>query len=68
MKRVAVIGLGLLGASFGMSLRGAGYHRIGWARRDSIRKQALSLDIVDEVTIFLPGEFLGYRSLAVYGP
>ena len=50
MKRVAVIGLGLLGASFGMSLRGAGYHRIGWARRDSIRKQALNLDIVDEVT------------------
>ena len=50
MKRVAIIGLGLLGASFGMSLRGAGYRRIGWARRDSIRKKALNLDIVDEVT------------------
>lgn len=50
MKRVAIIGLGLLGASFGMSLRGAGYHRIGWARRDSIRKNALTLDVVDEVT------------------
>ena len=50
MKRIAIIGLGLLGASFGMSLRGAGYRRIGWARRDSIRKKALNLDIVDEVT------------------
>ena len=50
MKRVAIIGLGLLGASFGMSLRGSGYHRIGWGRRESIRKKALTLDVVDEVT------------------
>lgn len=50
MKRVAIIGLGLLGASFGMSLRGKNYHRIGWGRRDSIRKKALTHDVVDEVT------------------
>ena len=30
---VAIIGLGLLGASLGMALRGGVYRRIGWTRR-----------------------------------
>lgn len=48
MKKIAIVGLGLLGASFGMSLRGAGYHRIGWTRRKEIREKAVALDVVDE--------------------
>ena len=46
---VAIIGLGLLGGSLGMALRGSSFHRIGWARRAEVRDRALELDAVDEV-------------------
>lgn len=46
---VAIIGLGLLGASLGMALRGKNIHRIGWARREDIRRAAVNTDVVDEV-------------------
>lgn len=46
---VSIIGLGLLGASFGMALRGKGIERIGWARREEIRRAALSCDVADKV-------------------
>ena len=46
---VSIIGLGLLGASLGMALRGKGVKRIGWARREEIRRAALSCDVVDQV-------------------
>ncbi len=47
---VAVIGLGLLGTSLCMALRGKEHiHRIGWARRKEIRRQALIQDVADEV-------------------
>lgn len=46
---VCIIGLGLLGASLGMALRGKGIHRTGWARRSDIRRAALNTDVVDEV-------------------
>lgn len=49
VKKVAVIGLGLLGASLCMALRGKqNVRRIGWARRPEIRHQALALDVADE--------------------
>ena len=46
---VSIIGLGLLGASLGMALRGKGVKRTGWARREEIRRAALSYDVVDQV-------------------
>ena len=49
MKKIAVIGLGLLGASFGMALRGTGYRRLAWARRPEIRRKALEEDVADQV-------------------
>ena len=45
---VAIIGLGLLGASLGMALRGRNIHRIGWARRRQIRQAAIAQNVVDE--------------------
>ena len=48
MKNVAIIGLGLLGTSLGMALRGRDYHRLGWARRGEVRSWALENDVVDE--------------------
>jgi prephenate dehydrogenase len=47
-KNVAIIGLGLLGASLGMALRGREYHRIGWNRRAGVNAWALEHDVVDE--------------------
>lgn len=46
---VSIIGLGLLGASLGMALRGKGVERTGWARREEIRRAAVSADVVDRV-------------------
>ncbi|MGN1366675.1 MAG: prephenate dehydrogenase/arogenate dehydrogenase family protein, partial [Victivallis vadensis] len=45
---IAVIGLGLLGASLGMALRGGAYRRSGWTRRPNIRRWALDCDVLDE--------------------
>jgi len=47
-KNVAIIGLGLLGASFGMALRGGPYHRLGWNRRPEVNQWALDNNVVDE--------------------
>ena len=47
MKSVGIIGLGLLGGSLGMALKGSWY-RIGWGRREDNRSAALELDAVDE--------------------
>jgi len=48
-QKIAIIGLGLLGGSFGMALKGKGFHRIGWARRPEVRAAALAADALDEV-------------------
>lgn len=49
VKNIAIIGLGLLGASLGMALRGRNYRRIAWTRREDIRKWALENDVADSV-------------------
>jgi prephenate dehydrogenase len=50
-RRVAIVGLGLLGGSLGLALKKAGFSgRIaGYARREQTRQQALGLGAVDEV-------------------
>ena len=48
-KKVAVLGLGLLGGSFGMALKGKGVFRIGWTRRPEVRSAALAAGALDEV-------------------
>jgi len=48
IENVAIIGLGLLGASLGMALRGGTYRRLGWTRRSEVREWALENDVIDE--------------------
>jgi prephenate dehydrogenase len=47
IKNVAVIGLGLLGASLGMALRNKGIRRLGWTRRPEVRKWAIEEEVID---------------------
>ncbi len=46
--RLAIVGLGLLGASLGMALRGGAFRRLGWSRRAEVRSWAVANDVVDE--------------------
>ncbi len=47
-KKIVIIGLGLLGASLGMALKGKGYERLGWTRRKEIRESQLALGVIDK--------------------
>lgn len=49
-KKVAIIGLGLLGGSLGLALKDKGYYRLGWARREETRNSALEQDVIDETS------------------
>jgi prephenate dehydrogenase len=51
-RRVAIIGLGLLGGSWGLALKKAGFEgrTVGYARRSDTRAQALHSAAVDEAT------------------
>ncbi len=48
-EKILIAGLGLLGGSLAMKLRGSGIRRLGWARRAEVRDLALKLSAVDEV-------------------
>ena len=63
MQTVGIIGLGLLGGSLGMALKGS-CRRIGWGRREDNRAAALELDAVDEVCS-APAELLKQADLTV---
>jgi prephenate dehydrogenase len=47
--RIAIVGLGLIGGSMGLSLRGTGadYEVVGFARRPEVASRALELGAVD---------------------
>ena len=49
-RRVAIVGLGLLGGSWGLALKKAGFQGriVGFARRAETREHALNLGAVDE--------------------
>lgn len=49
-KRVAIIGLGLLGASLGMALRKTKWQRTGWTRKIVTRNWAVENDVIDETS------------------
>jgi prephenate dehydrogenase len=49
-QNIAIIGLGLLGASLGMALKTAGYNRLGWTRRCEVREWAIEHDVIDETS------------------
>lgn len=49
IRTVLFVGLGLLGGSLGLALKGSSYRRLGWARREEIRRMALEKEVVDEV-------------------
>jgi prephenate dehydrogenase len=46
-ETVAIVGLGLLGASLGMALRNKGIKRLGWARRADVREWAVKENVID---------------------
>jgi prephenate dehydrogenase len=47
-KKLAIIGIGLLGASLGLALAGGNYKRIGWNRNSGTLKKALDMNVIDE--------------------
>ncbi len=47
-KNVAIIGLGLLGASLAMSLKNKKIRRLGWTRRAEVRQKLFSDGVIDE--------------------
>ena len=49
-QRVTIVGLGLLGGSWGLALKQAGFagHIVGYARRAETREQAVRIGAVDE--------------------
>jgi prephenate dehydrogenase len=51
-RRIAIVGLGLLGGSFGLALKKAGFtgRRVGCARRPEVIERALSRGVVDEAS------------------
>ncbi len=46
-ETVAIVGLGLLGASLGMALRDKGIKRLGWTRRADVREWAVKENVID---------------------
>ncbi len=48
-KKIAIIGLGLLGSSLGLALKNSGFRRIGWSRRREAREDAMRTKVVDQV-------------------
>ncbi|QSH41251.1 prephenate dehydrogenase [Lentisphaerota bacterium ZTH] len=48
IRNIAIIGLGLLGASLGMSLRGQKLNRLGWTRRPEVCTWAQKNNVIDE--------------------
>lgn len=47
-RQVAIIGLGLLGASLGLALKQTGVRRLGWARQNKTREWCIEHDVIDE--------------------
>ncbi len=48
LPTLLIVGLGLLGASLGMALRGGSYRRLGWTRRPNICRWAVDCGVDDE--------------------
>ncbi len=65
LPTVAIVGLGLLGASLGMALRGGPFRRLGWTRRPNIRRWAIDCDVIDETADDLD-RLLGEADLTVF--
>jgi len=66
MKKVAIIGLGLMGGSLGLALKRRGLAKVSAsARRVDTRRLALSMGAVDEV-FETPQEALGGADVAVF--
>jgi prephenate dehydrogenase len=63
-KKVAIVGLGLLGASLGLALQGKGFHRLGWTRRKEVRGACLERGVIDETNDSLE-EILAEADLTV---
>lgn len=49
IKRVAIIGLGLIGASFAMAAKNAGYYCLGFDIQEKINSDALAQNVIDRV-------------------
>ena len=49
-RKLLIVGLGLLGASLGMALRGGPYLRLGWTRRKTVRDWSVAQNAVDRTS------------------
>lgn len=67
MKKVTIVGLGLMGGSLGLALRRAGLARevCGYARRQETRDEALRLGVVDTVATS-PGDAVRGADMVVF--
>jgi len=66
MKKVAIMGLGLMGGSLGLALKARGFAGLvsGYARREETRREALHRGVVDEACA-RPGEAVRDADLVV---
>jgi len=64
-RNVAIIGMGLLGASLGMALKNGPYRRLCWTRRAEIRAWSLAHDAADETADRIE-DILGRADLTVF--
>ena len=63
-KTVCIVGLGLLGTSLALALRGASCRVVGWSRRPEVRNYALEIGAVS-ATAENPAELLAMADLTV---
>ena len=64
MKKAAIIGLGLLGTSLAMALKGRNYLRMGWTRNPETRKNLLEKGIID-ISAEEPEEIIAEADITV---
>jgi prephenate dehydrogenase len=68
LNRVAVLGVGLLGGSVGMSLRRCGIHVVGYSRRESSGRAAVDAGAVDEASTEIAAACSGSDVVVVASP
>lgn len=67
-RRVAILGIGLLGGSVALALREHGIHVVGYSRRESSRKKSLNAGVVTEVFDNVPDACKGADIIVIASP
>ncbi len=64
-KKLAIIGLGLLGSSLGLALQDKGYFRLGWTRRKNVRDEAVEKNVIDKTSDNIE-DILGEADISIF--